>query len=57
MPARQELPVPTALVLAVFAKELADKGFSEARIDTLLVKALEHELRQDGLTVVSLDGE
>lgn len=52
----QRIPTPTARVLAVFARELEAEGFSETRIDALLVAALEHELKADGLTVMSLDG-
>lgn len=55
MATHPKIPTPTAVVLAVFAKELEDQGFSETRVDALLVKALEHELRGDGLNVMSLD--
>ena len=57
MATHPKIPTPTAQVLAVFAKELAEKGFSEARIDMLLIVALEHELKQDGLNVMSLETE
>jgi hypothetical protein len=47
--------VTTAVVLRVFAKELEAQGFSGSRIDALLVAALAHELRGDGLNLMSLD--
>lgn len=46
----------TAHVLGVFAKELGDEGFTEDRVTALLVVALTHELRGDGLWV-DLSGE
>jgi hypothetical protein len=56
MASQSKTLVPTAKTLAAFAHELEAEGFSEGRIDALLVAALEHELRQDGLTVMSVDG-
>lgn len=47
----QKPPPTTAAVLGVFAKELEDQGFDDARITVLLAVALEREIRDDGLTV------
>jgi hypothetical protein len=47
----EKLPPTSADVLAVFAKELEAKGFSEDRITVLLAVALEREIRDTGLTV------
>lgn len=47
----------TAQTLAAFAKELDAEGFSEAAIQALIVVALQHELRTEGLWVGVLDAE
>lgn len=50
-------PTPrTAVTLAAFAKELDDEGFSEAAVQALVVVALQHELRTEGLWVGVVDG-
>lgn len=46
-----QLQPTTAKVLAVFADELREQGFSEDLVGKLLVEALRIELASDGLLV------
>lgn len=51
----KKLPPTTAHVLAVFAGELRNEGFTEEQVTALLVVALQHELKQEnGLMILDV---
>jgi len=52
--AEQKVPVTTAHLMAVFARELEAEGFSEDRVTALLSVALQHELRSAELMLLDV---